>query len=80
MMRAKMRVLDADQQETCLNLRLCAVASVNQYPDDGTDENNTFAKWTPSATLAMCITNPALFGKIRPGQEFYVDFTLADGE
>jgi hypothetical protein len=49
----------------------------SQYPDDGSDENNSFAKWSPSASMSIMIANPKLFGVIFPGDEFYVDFTLA---
>ncbi len=81
-MRAKMKItsvavypLDggAKSQE---NLEMIAVGP-SQYPADGSDENNTFAKWTPSARLSMCIVNPALFGQYKEGDEFYVDFTPA---
>lgn len=77
MMRAKMKVQFVDQQETCLNLSLVAVGRDGAYPEDGSDENNTFAKWTPSASVSMCVTNPELFGKFKEGDEFYVDFTAA---
>ena len=51
-----------------------AVAA-SKYPEDGSDEDNTFAKWTPSANLSIQITNPALLDLIKVGDEFYVDFT-----
>ena len=78
-MRAKMRVVSADRPTgaTCEILRFSAVGSVFPYPDDGSDENNTFAKWTPSADLNMTVTNPDLFGKIQVGEEYYLDFTKA---
>jgi len=74
-MRAKMVVTRVDdfgggQQR----LFLQAVAK-NSYPEDGTDENNTFAKWTPTAALELLITNPALTNRFAAGQEFYLDFT-----
>lgn len=47
------------------------------YPNDGTDEDSTFSRWTPSATLDMTIQNPALFDKFKAGQKFYSDFTEA---
>lgn len=49
--------------------------SANAYPDDGSDENNTFAKFTPAADLRMSITNPALVDAFEIGDEFVVDFT-----
>lgn len=84
MMRAKMKVVNkvihesgGPDGEGCEELEFSAVAASN-YPSDGSDENNTFAKWTPTATLKMSVVNPALFGKISIGQQFYVDFTLAE--
>lgn len=53
------------------------VAKSGGYPPDGSDEDNTFAKWTPSASFEIYIANPALFGQFEPGQKFYVDFTPA---
>jgi hypothetical protein len=54
-----------------------AVAKSSAYPADGSDEDNTYAKWSPSAECSISITNPALHGKFEPGQKFYVDFTPA---
>lgn len=74
-MRAKLKIQFvrlAQGQET---LYFTAVCRDTAYPADGTDENNTFAKWTPTAELNMTVTNPSLFGQFKPGQEFYVDFT-----
>ena len=53
-----------------------AVAA-KSYPADGSDENNTFAKMSPGANLSINIANPALFGKFKHGDMFYVDFTPA---
>ena len=77
MMKAKLKVSNV---ENCggnyENLTFSAVPKRDAYPEDGSDENNTFAKWTPTADLKMVITNPVLMGKFSEGQEFYVDFTL----
>ena len=59
------------------NLVFFAVCKSGAYPEDGTDENNSFAKWTPNAKFELSITNPALWGKFEPGKEYYVDFTPA---
>jgi hypothetical protein len=59
-------------------LHFHGVSKSSGYPSDGTDEDNTFAKFSPSINLQMEIANPALFGKFEPGQKFYCDFTLAD--
>ena len=45
------------------------------YPADGSDENNSYAKWSPSGRFELSITNPALSNRIKEGDEFYVDFT-----
>ena len=76
-MRAKMRVLVVEKGVGFDHLKFGAVCRNEGYPADGSDENNTFAKWTPSADLDMYVNNPALFGKFKVGQEFYLDFTEA---
>jgi len=78
MMRAKMKVARVEINGTYEKLDFSAVCKNDGYPADGSDENNTFAMFTPSAELSMTINNPALFGKFDVGQEFYLDFTLAE--
>ena len=79
MMRAKMKVASINyHSDSCETLEFHAVCKNDGYPSDGSDENNTYALWTPTADLKMCITNPALTGKFEVGQEFYVDFTLVN--
>lgn len=73
-MRAKLKLNNIQKFEGSEVLTFNAVCKSEGYPADGTDENNTFAKWTPSAELKMCVTNPALLGVYEVGQEFYVDF------
>ncbi len=51
--------------------------AANAYPADGSDENNTYAKFSPSATFEILIANPDLIGKFAVGETFYVDFTPA---
>lgn len=82
-MRAKMQVShvethsDNDGNTTHENVKFSAVSKTDGYPEDGSDENNTYAKFTPTAELEMMINNPALFGKHVEGDEYYVDFTKA---
>jgi len=45
---------------------------------DEPSEDNTYSKYTPSASLTINVTNPALFGKINPGERYYLDFTKAE--
>ncbi len=61
-----------DNRET---LHFNAVCKKGGYPEDGADEDNTFARFSPAATLEIYIANPALFGKFHRGQKFYLDFT-----
>lgn len=83
-MRAKMVCNGVTQSKntagevTSEQLRFNAVAKSTAYPADGSDEDNSFAKWSPSASLEIQVANPALFGKIAHGDKFYVDFTKAE--
>ena len=79
-MRAKLRVSGVDPYEGGENLTFSAVSKIDGYPDDGSDENNTYATFTPMAELKMTVNNPNLLGKFEIGQEFYVDFTPAEKE
>ena len=76
-MRAKMRLNHIDQrnlpsQET---LHFNPVSKSSSYPEDGSDENNTYAKYSPSGLLQLTVANPALIGKFTVGEEYYLDFT-----
>lgn len=51
--------------------------SASKYPADGSDEDNTFAKFSPGASLSINIANPALWDQFKVGDKFYVDFTPA---
>lgn len=51
----------------------------NGYPEDGADEDNTYAKFSPAADFRLNVANPNLFGQFKPGQKYYVDLTLAIG-
>lgn len=59
-------------------LRLYGVPKSEAYDAEGTDEDNTFSKFSPSIDFAIMIANPALFGQFEPGDTFYVDFTPAE--
>lgn len=78
-MRAKLKVVSTELWTEYVgeNVKFTAVGPDGSYPDDGTDENNSYARWTPSASLSMSITNPNLIGKFKIGDTFYVDFTPA---
>lgn len=85
-MRAKMQVVDikmsrdmADPHKvTGVSLQLIGVSKSGPYNPDGSgDEDNSFARWSPSVSLTIQIQNPALFDSFHYGQKFYVDFTEA---
>ena len=40
--------------------------------------NEQWSKWTPSASLTMQINNPGAFGKVLPGQYYFVDLIPTD--
>lgn len=73
-MRAKMKLNTITKTEYGEKLEFSAVCA-STYPEDGTDENNTYAKFTPSAKIEIDVRNPALFGKFEAGKAFYIDFT-----
>jgi len=78
-MRAKLVIESVNRMGTspnlCEELTMRAVSKSEPYSEDGSDENNTYAKFSPSASLRITITNPALIGQFNPGETFYVDFT-----
>jgi hypothetical protein len=76
-MRAKLQINRIEQFASSEALHFNAVCA-KSYPADGSDEDNTFAKFSPSATLQIQITNPALLGKFKVGEKYYVDFTPAE--
>ena len=77
LMRAKMQVQEVRRFAGGDEITCHAVAA-KSYPADGSDEDNTYAKFSPSGKLVLHIANPALLGQVRPGQKFYLDFTLAE--
>jgi hypothetical protein len=77
-MRAKMIVSTVTRFQGGEKLNMQAVAKSGTYPADGSDEDNTYAKFSPSASLEIHVANPALFGKFSPGEKYYLDFTKAE--
>lgn len=74
-MRAKLRVTSVKPLDGAEELEFMAVGPKGSYPEGGADEDNSYALYTPSAHLRMTVNNPALLGKFKQGQTFYVDFT-----
>lgn len=79
-MRAKMYISKIEQYQSQEVLKFNCVAKSGGYPDDGSDEDNTFAKFSPSGELSLTVANPALIGQFKVGQKYYLDFTEADVE
>jgi hypothetical protein len=84
MMRAKMqinsvkRLVGADGSVMAEELGANPVCGRAPFGPNGESEDNTFARFTPGGSLSLTVNNPDLFGKFKPGQKFYVDFTLAE--
>lgn len=49
------------------------------YGKEGT-ANAQWSKWTPSGQLTFTVNNPDAFGKVLPGQFFFVDLVPTDKE
>jgi hypothetical protein len=78
-MRAKMQVSSVESfQGGAEKVNYSCVTGTAPFGPNGESEDNTFARYSPSGTLTITITNPDLKGTIQPGQKFYVDFTPAD--
>lgn len=83
-MRAKVRVgsvipgrIGEDGKPQYETLQCHGVSKSEGYPTDGSDENNTFAKFSPSVSMSLHVANPALIGAFEPGETFYCDFIPA---
>lgn len=72
-MRAKLKIESIQKGEQCEVLHFRAVYK-DEYDATGKDENNTYALYTPGATLEMIVTNPELLNTYSVGDTFYVDF------
>lgn len=59
-------------------LNFHGVAKDGSYPSDGSDEENTFAKFSPSLDVGLTIANPALLDQFKAGQKFYLMFHPVD--
>lgn len=78
MMRAKIKVSSVKATEYGEVIEAAPVCGNQPFGPNGESEDNTFARFTPSGALSLTVNNPELNGKIKPGQMFYVDFTLAE--
>ncbi len=48
------------------------------YSDKEGSANKQWSRWTPSGQLKFQVSNPAVFGKFRPGQFYFADLTECD--
>jgi hypothetical protein len=72
--RCKVRVteiLSAKNPDGSIASERVSLAAV--YGEQGS-ENEQWSKWTPAADFRLTISNPAAFGTLSQGHEFYVDF------
>lgn len=77
-MRCKVQIQEVRLHGASETIIARPVCKDGGYPADGSDEDNTFAKFSPSGEFQLSIANPALLGAYRPGQKFYVDWTPID--
>lgn len=71
-MRAKMQIQSIKQ---VLGGYSEVVEMAAVYGGSTNDEDNSFAKTTPSGKIELQIANKELHGAYKPGDTFYVDFT-----
>lgn len=70
-MRAKLTIVEIRKYGDAICETLVFDA---KYDPANSPEDNSYSKYTPSAQLTMCVTNPALVGTFKAGETFYVDF------
>ncbi|RWE59800.1 MAG: hypothetical protein E5V22_05995 [Mesorhizobium sp.] len=76
-MRAKMQITRIEKHGDTEALHFHAVSRSSSYPADGSDEDNTYAKFSPCGSLSLTVANPALIGKFEVGEKYYLDFSKA---
>lgn len=78
MMRAKLMVIGVTTPyEGAEQVSMQPVCG-KPFDASGESEDNTYARWTPSGSLSLTITNPALHGQFKYGDTFYADFTRVE--
>jgi hypothetical protein len=78
MMRAKMTVRSVEMPYSGVQRLSMSAVTSKPFDAEGNSEDNTYARYTPTASLTLDITNPSLHGKFEQGDTFYVDFTRAE--
>ena len=80
-MRAKVYVSGIEKYSAeSESIKFSAIPKKGQYPSDGSDEDNTFSKFSPMAHFNINITNPALIGQFQLGDKMYVDFSTVEDD
>lgn len=79
-MRAKVKLNHIQPNMGQETLTFNPVCKKGAYPEGGADEDNTFAKYSPSGQFHLTVANPELLGKFKVGETYYVDFTPVDEE
>lgn len=80
--RAKMQVLSIvpyapDQGRHQEEVHFSAVCGNVKFGPNGENEDNSYARWTPTGSMKLAITNPNLYGAFKEGKRYYVDITEA---
>lgn len=73
--RAKMEVATVELSNYQDTVKFNAV-----YGGSTNAEDNTYASATPSGSMQLCITAPAVRGHFKPGKKYYVDITEVPDE
>lgn len=69
--RAKFKVDSVTTNEHGGSVKLTPVTS-------GSQENESFFKWTPWGQIEIGTINADALGQFQPGDQFYVDFTKSE--
>jgi hypothetical protein len=77
--RCKFVCVHSEKQEGAnyQNVSLNAVTE-GPFDENGNNEDNTFAKYTPSGLLHLSVTNESAIGFFVVGQKYYLDIVPCD--
>ena len=64
---AKVKCITKSIFETCVEIKLSAVCG-------NSEENKTWAKYTPAGAINLSITNPDAYNEFEVGKEYLVKF------
>lgn len=78
--RVKMRVLEVAAIKGENGATLRERVSLQAVATSFDRTNDAWSIWNPSAHFTIDINNPAAFGSLSSGHEFFVDFLKADPE